>query len=232
MKKKALALLFALVLAIGTTMTVYADSPAVGTTEQPVETQEASTTVEQSKTTDEYAKTTVTTSEFVIAKVSDTTVQSAGVATQNLVLNDLEKTGTLLGRSDITVAASDPNAVVKATILTTVDVSPKTAVKDADGYYNVTVGVDSVKEGDAIVVLHYTGSGWEVIVPGAVANGSVFFKTKNLSPISIVKISVTTAQAEVPSPQTGESVPYAIIIMMIVGCAGAAVCGNLSRKKK
>ena len=92
------------------------------------------------------------------------------------------------------------------------------------------------------MVLHYNAaSGWELIKPTDVEDGSLTFKTKSLSPISVVKLSVqdtsddddgddtntsvsgTTGSSNVVrSPKTGESVPFAAAILTI-SAAGAVV---------
>jgi len=230
MKKKVLALMSALVLTVGSSMTVFAESPTTGNTEQPVATQTADTSVNQTNTTDGYAAGTLASEGFTVLKVSQGTAEAAAVAIQNLLLNDLATTGAVLGRADIAGAATDDNANVEAQILSVVDVDPTTAVKDAEGFYNVTLGMAGISAGDVIVVLHYNGTGWDVIIPSAVADGAVAFRTASLSPISVIKLKLTsddtTAQTVVASPQTGDAAPYAAVAMIMVGVAGAVVCGK------
>ena len=75
---------------------------------------------------------------------------------------------------------------------------------------------------DACVILHYTGSAWEVIKPTSVAAGSVTFTTSSLSPFAVVKLEVEGAAQ---SPKTGASLPLAGAVL-VISLAGAALCGK------
>lgn len=222
MKKKALAILSALVVMSMGAVAAFADeSPTVGTTQNPVESQTAATTIAATATPAEYAAAT-SADEYDVEAVLQTTVDATAVAVQNEVLNDLAKTGTLLANDTLKNAATDSSKKVSATIVSVVNVEPDTAVADADGNYTVTLKVASIAAGDALVVLHYNGSAWETIAPSSVAAGSVTFKVSSLSPIAIVKLDVTSVTS---SPKTGETVPYAAVIILI-GLAGAAIAGK------
>lgn len=222
MRKKALALLSALTIMAMGSMTVFAASPTVGTTEAPVSTQTAATAVASTLTPAEYAAATTASEGYSVEAVSETTVKSAAVAAQNQLLNDLASIGAKLGDSALTAAAADSSKKVTASILSVVEVNPTTAVKDANGNYVVTLNIASIAAGDTIAVLHYNGSAWEVIAPSEVANGSVTFSTASLSPISVVKLEVESVTA---APQTGQPVNIAAFIV-VLGFAGAAVCGK------
>ncbi len=222
MKKKLLAVVTALtVMAMGT-VTAFAASPTVGTTEAPVATQKASTTIAATATPAEYAAATKVSDGFTVAAVEETTVKAASVQVQNALLNDLATIGTKLGNSDIAAAATDSNKKVSASILSVVNIDASTATKDADGNYTVTASIAGIAAGDTIAVLHYTGSAWETIVPTSVAAGSVTFKTASFSPFAVVKLEVSTVTA---SPKTGAAMPVAALFV-VVGFAGAMVCGK------
>lgn len=222
MKKKALALLTALtVLAMGT-LSVSAASPTVGTTESPVSTQTAATTVAATATPAEYAAATTASAGYTVEAVSETTVRSAAVAVQNQLLNDIAAIGNRLGNSTLAAAATDSSRRITASVLSVVEVNPDTATKDANGNYVVTLNIAGIAAGDTIAILHYNGSAWETIVPTSVAAGSVTFATASLSPISVVKLEVSTVTA---SPRTGETMPAAVMIA-VIGLVGAALCGK------
>lgn len=222
MKKSVLAVLSAItVLAIGS-MSVFAASPTVRTTEAPASGQKAVTSVNETAAPADYVSATTASKGYEVEKVSQTTVNSAAVAVQNQLLNQLSSIGNLLNDSALINAAADPSQKVTASILSVVEVNPTTATKDADGNYVVTLKVNGILAGDAIAVLHYTGSAWEVIAPTKVAAGAVTFGTASLSPISIVKLDVTGVTT---SPKTGETMP-AVMWIALVGFVGAAFCGK------
>lgn len=222
MRKKALALLSALTIMAMGSMTVFAASPTVGTTESAVSTQKAATAIAATSTPAEYAAATTASEGYSVEAVSDTTLQSATVAVQNQLLNDLASIGAKLGDSALTAAATDASKKVTASILSVVEVDPTTADKDADGNYVITLNIASIAAGDTLAVLHYNGSAWEVIVPSEVADGSVTFATSSLSPIGVVKLDVTSITA---APQTGQPANIAAFIV-VLSFAGAAVCGK------
>ena len=229
MKKKIMALVCAAVLTMGSSMTVFAEgSPSVGTTDQPVETQEATATVAQSDTAAGYAAKCQVSGGFTLTKTSDTTVQAAGVATQNIVLNDLAATGNVLGRADLVAAASDPNAIVTGYVATCADIKPSSAVKDAEGYYNFVLGVPGIAAGDIVVGLHYNDAtkSWNALVPTAVADNAVALRSKDCSPFVVVKIVIQSVQQEIPAPSTGETLPYATMAVILIGATGAVIFGR------
>ena len=222
MKRKTLAILSAVMIMAMSSMTVFAASPTVGSTELPEEGQSAVTSVEASASPAEYASTTAVSEGFTIQAVSQQTASAATVAVQNTVLNHLGAIGTIIGNTSVTAAATDSTAKVTAKVVSIVDVTATSAVKDANGNYNVTIGNAGISAGDAIVVLHYNGAGWEIIVPTAVADGAIAFTTSSLSPFAVVKLDVASVTM---SPQTGEAAPMAAVIIM-VGLTGAVICGK------
>lgn len=222
MKKKVLALVSALtVLAMGT-LTVSAASPTVGTTESPVSTQTTTTSVAATATPAEYASATTVSEGYTVETVSQTTVDSAAVAVQNVLLNDIAASGTKLGNTALAAAAADSAKKVTASVLSVVEVDPTTAEKNDSGNYVVTLNIASIAAGDTIAVLHYNGTAWETIVPTKVEAGKVTFETASLSPISVVKLEVSDVTA---SPKTGETVPAASVVLL-AALIGAAACGK------
>ncbi len=222
MKRKFLAVLTALTVLTMGSMTAFAASPTVGTTEAPVRTQEASTAMTATTTPSAYLSGTTVSAGYKISEVSDTTVQAAAVAVQNNILNDIASIASKLGNKTLAKAAVSSGKQVTASVLTVIDVKPSEAAKDANGNYVVTLSLSDIAEGDAVVVLHYTGNAWETIVPSGVAKGSVTFASASLSPIAVVKLSVATVSQ---SPKTGSSVPAAAVIL-VIGIVGTAACGK------
>lgn len=222
MKRKFLAVLTAMTVLLMSSMTAFAASPTVGTTEAPVGTQKASTVLAATTTPSAYLNGTSASAGYKVSAVSDTTVQAAAVAVQNAILNDVASIASKLGNKTLAKAAAKAGSQVTASILTVVEVKVSNATKDANGNYVVTLSVSSIAEGDAIAILHYTGSAWETIVPTSVAKGSVTFASASLSPIAVVKISVASVSM---SPKTGSSIPAAAVIL-IIGIVGTAVCGK------
>ena len=220
MKKKMIAVLTAaLVFSMGTFAVCAEESPAAGS-EAPVESQKATTTVAETKAPAAYAEATTVSEGYEVTAVSETTVASAKTAVQTQ-LNNVAAIGAAIGSDTVKAAATDSSKKVTATILTVVEVDPTTATPTGAGY-EVTLKVAGIAAGDAIAVLHYTGSTWEVIKPSSVAAGSVTFVTSSLSPISVVKLDVTGVTE---SPKTGSSLPVAGVVLVIC-LAGAALCGK------
>jgi len=222
MKRKFLAVFTALAILTMGSMTVFAKSPTVGTTEAPVKSQKSPTVVETTKTPSEYLKGTSVSTGFKVSTVSDTTVQAAAVAVQNAVLNDVASIASRLGNKTLADAAGNSGSQVRASILSVVEVKASNTSKDANGNYVVTLKLADIAEGDAVVILHYTGNSWETIVPTGVADGSVTFASASLSPIAVVKLDVASVSQ---SPKTGSSVPIAAVIL-IIGVVGTTVCGK------
>ena len=226
MKKKALAIISAAMLMMLNAITVFAASPAVGTAQPPVATQTAITAVADTATPAQYAIITATSEGFKVSAVSDSTAKAAAVAVQNSILRDVAALGYFLGSPELVTAATTQGSVVAANILSTVDVDPTTAVKDANGMYNLVMSNGQIAAGDTIAILHYNGTTWELIKPVAVSQGSVAFQVSSLSPISIVKIS---ANAPAASPKTGAGYSYMALIVL-AAMAGAVICFRKYRR--
>lgn len=222
MKRKFLAVLTALAVLTMGSMTVFAKSPTVGTTEAPVKSQKSSTVVAATTSPSEYLKGTTVSEGYKVSAVSNTTVQAAAVAVQNAILNDVASIAARLGNKTLADAAANSGSQVTASIMTVVEVKASNASKDANGNYVVTLNLSDVAEGDAVVVLHYTGNSWETIVPTSVAKGSVTFASASLSPIAVVKLGVANVSL---SPKTGSAIPAAAVIL-IIGVVGTAICGK------
>lgn len=222
MKKFALTLLTVMTVMTMGTMDVAAASPTVGTTETAVSTQKATTIVATAEAPKAYAEATTVSKEYSVKEVSNTTLESALVATQNEVLNDVAALGKKIGNDSIIAAATDASKKITATVLSVVEVEPTTAKKNAKGNYSVNLNVAAIKADDILVVLHYNGKAWETIIPSEIAAGTVTFETAGLSPISVVRVDVTDVKA---APKTGETVPVELIVMML-GVVGAVFCGK------
>lgn len=222
MKKKMLAVLTALTMLTMGSVTAFAASPTVGTTEAPVRTQKATTAVAATDTPAAYAAGTSVSAGFSVSAVSSTTVQAAAVAVQNAILNDIASVASKLGNKTLAAAATDSGKKVTASILTVVEVNVSTASKDANGNYVVTLNLSDIAEGDAVVVLHYTGSIWETIIPTSIAKGLVTFSTASLSPVAVVKLGLTSIST---SPKTGSSMPAAAGIL-VIGIIGTIASGK------
>lgn len=224
MKKKALALLSALAVMTMGTLNVHAASPTVNTTETPVASQEATTTIAATSSPEAYLAATSVDGGYGVAAVPATTIESAKVAVQNQLLNNIASIASMLGNNSLASAAANSSRNITANIHSVIDISAGSAVRDGDRYV-VTAKIPSIRAGATIAVLHYTGSSWDVIAPDSVGAGSITFKTASLSPFAFVELVDNSAVA---SPKTGETVPYLIPIVM-VGLAGAAVvCGKKS----
>ena len=226
MKKKALAIISAAMLMMLNTITVFAASPAVGTAQPPVATQTAITAVADTATPAQYAIITASSEGFKVSAVSDSTAKAAAVAVQNTILRDVAALGYFLGNPDLVNAATTQGSVVAANILSSVDVSATSAVKDATGMYNVVLSNGQIAAGDTIAILHYNGTNWELIKPIAVSQGSVAFQVSSLSPISIVKISTNAPAA---SPKTGVTYSFMALIVL-AAMAGAVICFRKYRR--
>lgn len=226
MKKKVFAIISAAMLMMLNAITVFAASPAVGTAQPPVATQTAITAVADTATPAQYAIITATSEGFKVSAVSDSTAKAAAVAVQNSILRDVAALGYFLGSPELVTAATTQGSVVAANILSTVDVDPTTAVKDANGMYNLVMSNGQIAAGDTIAILHYNGTTWELIKPVAVSQGSVAFQVSSLSPISIVKIS---ANAPAASPKTGAGYSYMALIVL-AAMAGAVICFRKYRR--
>ncbi len=190
MKKRALAVLMAVaVMLLGTTTVYAAGSPTSGgTVEAPEAGQAANTAVTGVESPEAYLQETSTDAGFTTSAVGATTVQSAVVAAQNLLLNHLANTGAVLGNAGLSAAAGQAGATVTAEMLSVVNVTASGAAKGADGLYTLTIRNGKINAGDTIAVMHYDGS-WGLVVPTAVGAGYATVKVANCSPFAIVRLN-------------------------------------------
>lgn len=107
------------------------------------------------------------------------------------------------------------NKAYKANVMAVADIK----IEGKNGG-TVTIAVPSVKKGDTIIVLHYTGSVWEEISGVKVEDGKVTATFSSLSPVAIVKVS-----EKVTSDKTGVGVST-LSLIAAAGLAGAVVCGK------
>ena len=235
MKKKVIALALSLVLAFGSATTAFAASPTTEDAGVPSQDQQnVQTSVVQTENPTSVSE------GFKISESSEQTKKSAESAVKK-ELNNLTTLAQKLSpelQSKINEAVRN-GGTVTAQILGTKDITPTTAQKGgdaftqadgADGFYTIVLGNAGIKAGDDIFVLNYNeiASNWDVIQPFAVADGAIAYKAAAVSHVAIVKIVITnnSSDAPVPAPQTGETVPYAAMAMILVGVAGAAVAGR------
>lgn len=231
MKKKILAVFAALaIMTVGSTA-LAAGSPVAGDTKQDTTVaagQTADTTVQ--KPTESAASmatsTTITDTDVTVKAVADTTVTEAVTATGN-ILTDVAALGKVAGDEKITAAATNKDATVTAIVLSVVNLeSTKT---DA----TVTVKNSAIKADKTYVVLHYTATGWVTLPATVTKAGELTFKADNFSPFAIVELGVTVKDTtastdkkdEAASPKTGETLPVAVLAMLVCA-AGIAVCAK------
>ncbi len=158
---------------------------------------------------------------YNVSAVDQGTKDSIVSVIQALLFKDINAVGNALGNSALAAAKSSGQKVT-AYVAALGNVTPDQATKDADGFYTVTLKVNGIKAGDTVAVLHKAGDNWETIMPSNVGNGTVTFKTKSLSPIAVIKLSLTGA---VSAPQTGSDM-FAVYVIALMGVAGVAYCGK------
>lgn len=244
MKKKVAAVLTALmVLSIGTTAFA-ASSPTTTTSANGAEVKvEATVTAAESveRTTVETVTIGGEEVEPEITALSQTTFDEAvTTATNTLDAKNLENLPD--SYKELKEAGSDKT--VTAEVLSAVEISLPVDIPEEG--VQLTIAIDGVKAGDMIVLLHKGADGWERIYPDKVKNGKVVATFTSLSPIAIVKYTVSTknnstkpadntstnttnntaeAGTTVTSPQTGESASVLPVVALIC-LAGIVVCGK------
>lgn len=217
MKKRVLALVSALLLTATLIVPAAADSPTAPAA--PVAAIAAQTLIDAPESAAAYAAKTTVSQGFAVAPTTDAMIQSCVAAIQNMIMARLG----LLGNATLAAAAGNAGARVRSTILTCVDLTATTAQKGADGFYHPTIYVNGIQAGSTLFVLHFYNGAWQFETVEAVANGAVQFRTAGFSPFAVVKVSVENAAAPAGAPKTGETVPYATLIVMM-GLAGVALC--------
>jgi len=195
-------------------------STAASTTTTTTTTTSAATAVDPKV----YVENTTVSEGYTVSAVDATTEEATNVAVQNAILGNLEVVAQLLGDKNIAAAIQDPTQEVTAQIRSIVNVDPTTATKNANGKYEFTLTSKFLGTG-RVLVLHYNGN-WETLVPKAVNGQNVVVESDSCSPFAIVELNVastTGANTVATSPKTGETLPVAMMVV-VLGIVGAAVC--------
>lgn len=149
--------------------------------------------------------------QIVSAPSTSSFLQSAGLTTavNQALANTSVKANDLAPTSVFDVSATGTAAQVLA----------------QNGSVTLTFAIPAVKANTAVVVLHYTGSGWEV-VPSTVSNGAVSATFTSLSPVVVLTQSTTTpGTGTVTSPQTSDvNLEGVMICGAVLGLAIIALC--------
>jgi hypothetical protein len=156
---------------------------------------------------------------FAVGEVSE--------ATQDSVVSALTTTSvwnavvTSLNNSLLNTAVADTTSKYKidTEVLAVVNVEADGATKVNDKY-SVKLMLDGIKKGDLVSILHFTGNTWEVLNVTGQGAGYVEFETANLSPVAVVKVSVTekttsTTTSSSTSPATGATASVAAIASLV-----------------
>ena len=195
MKKRVFALVSALVLTFGMTVSVFASetqSPAASTT----------TTVPAATSAD-----ATFTDELLTAYLNSTSVSTTA-------------TDVSVGKVSTSVAASAAaraKAVAGsgAVIATIVDIN----VPAGTGAASFTLGCANIQAGMKVIILHQLSDGtWETINPSSVENGKVSFTLTSYSPVAVVIQNSASGTA----PKTGDVV-MAVAFLAAVCLIGTVV---------
>lgn len=201
MKRRILAFVGAMVLAMGMSMTAFAAGSTtandVANNPAPAAAPELATGSQQftEATIEEFAKTTTVTTTVAGAKIEavSTDVAKAAIAQAKAVVSQ------------------------NAFVATIVDLK----VPEGTGEASFTLGCANVHAGQNVTILHQKKDGtWESIKPSAVNNGSVTFTLTSYSPVAVVINAV--------SPKTGDMMMIAAGMAMVC-LAGAAVFARKAR---
>lgn len=201
MKRRILAFVGAMVLAMGMSMTAFAapstNANDVANDPAPAATPELATGTQQftTATIEEFAKTTTVSTSVAGAKIQAVSTEVAKAA----------------------ISQAKAVAGQNAFVATIVDLN----VPEGTGEASFTLGCANVHAGQNVTILHQKKDGtWESIKPSAVNNGSVTFTLSSYSPVAVVINAV--------SPKTGDMV-MVVAGMAIVCLAGAAVFTRKAR---
>lgn len=202
MKKKALALLCAMTMVLGMSMTVFAapSATASGNTGSSSGSSSSSSSSVGAVTTG-----TQTIGDGTIAEFA--TVTSVDGATVTAVSGDIAKE-----------AVNEANAMFGANsfIATVVDIN----VPGATFPYTLTIKNPNVWAGQNVTILHKVNGTWERLTPSSVADNSVTVTVNSFSPFAI---AINTAGA---SPKTQD------IALMVGACAALFATGAMLTGKK
>lgn len=209
MKKKILALVCAMTMALGMSLSVCAAGSSTAEEVVPAS-QEVLTTAAASTNTTGQVLTGATIEEFA----TTTTVSGVAGAKIEAVSNETAKA---------MIEAANNIVGNGAFVASVVELS----VPAGTGTATFTVGCPNVWKGQSVTILHQKSDGtFEAITPSVVADNAVTFTMTSYSPIAIV---VNTAvSGSITSPKTGE------IIVLVAGlaalcCAGAVCFGRKAR---
>ena len=242
MKKKFISLLTAAMLVASMGTTVFAaGSPSAGEVTKPDPDKSQTVQVEKVenvKTPEEYVtpeikdntKATVTDkatgkveeASITVAPVGKTTVDVTAQETVNQLANIDKIAGDIKNGEQITAVSKDPTKKVVPEIQTVVNVQADDVEVTTDKPITLSFPVAGVKAGDAIMILHFTGTEWETIAPDAVEDGTVTATFTSLSPVFVVEFSALTSEGNAVSPKTGSSMPV-LPVMAVICMAGVAV---------
>ncbi len=211
MKKKLLALVCAMALTVGMSMSVCAaSSPTSSATAESVSSAPANTS----------------SSSQLVSSSSNATGQSFGVES----LAEFAETTTVAGVKGASISAVSADTargmITEANkiageytfIAAIVDLN----VPAGTGEATFTIGCPNVWKGQNVTILHQLKNGsYETIKPSKVANNKVTFTMTSYSPIAIV--------INTKSPKTGEIIALVAAMAAISGI-GAAAFGRKARK--
>lgn len=195
MKKRVFALVSALILTFGMTVSVFASA-----TQSP--TASNTTTVPAATSADATFS-----DDLLNAYASNTSVSTTVTGAK------ISKVSTSVAAS----AASRAKAVAGsgAVIATIVDLS----VPAGTGAASFTLNCPNVQAGMRVIILHQLADGtWETINPSAVGNGSVSFTLSSYSPVAVVIQNSASGTA----PKTGDVV-MAVAFLAAVCLIGTVV---------
>lgn len=201
MKKKVLALVGALVLTFGMSMTAFAaESPSTATVSAPAG-------------TDVAAETSVGTAGSGQVITGATLNSFATTATVSSPV-DGTKINAATGAQATKLIAAANTEVASATILSIVDIEVPGNIPTI-----ITLSGLNVVAGQNVDVIHLKADGTtEKCAISSVGNGTVSFVMNSYSPVAIV-----TGAA---SPRTGAVSIYVIALIAMAGVAGAFVCAR------
>lgn len=127
-----------------------------------------------------------------VAKDAATVVKAADV--KGATLGELTN-----AQVEKVVAAADELVAAKAEVKAVFDLTiPTTAEKDSEGFYTISVTVDTLTADAKVAVIHLGDKAEQLAA--TVSGKVVTFKTKSASPFAIVELPVETS---VTSPATG-----------------------------
>lgn len=194
MKKRIFALMSALVLTFGMSVSVFAAGSAdAGTTVTAVPV--------DSEITQDTADALANATELCEAP-DGTTFKAVTAATANVAKEEAKK-------------AAGSNAA----IATVVDLIVPAGTEKA----SFTLALPAIKGTDSVLILHQKSDGtWETINPDSVADGKVSFTMTSFSPVAVVikAAAVSTGTVAVPAPTAGAAAPAAATSALIAPKTG------------